>query len=164
MYQAIFTQYLPPTNTKGARIKASAEAGTLTVPWKSTMNVTENHQAAAKAFVEKWGWTGVWVGGGLGHLKGGAAWVSTRDTFAELPTKDGATAFRYLDGSERWELGDYLILPGTARWRVVKKGDLEETILAYVSNPEQARKAVEILGTNGGVSLAVVSSPWQEKA
>jgi hypothetical protein len=66
--QAIETKYLGPTNFRGARIKASAEAGSITIPWDHALNAEDNHKAAALAFVNKWGWSGVWV---LGHLPSG---------------------------------------------------------------------------------------------
>jgi hypothetical protein len=54
--QAILTKYLGPTNFRGARIKASAQAGSVTVPWDYELNVEKNHQQAAEALCEKLGW------------------------------------------------------------------------------------------------------------
>lgn len=65
MYQAITTKFLAPTNHKGARIKASADAGHVTVDWDYSLNVEGNHKAAAKALVSHLGWSGVWHGGAL---------------------------------------------------------------------------------------------------
>ena len=65
--QAIETRYLGPTNHRGARIKATAQAGSLTVPYDYALNTDENHTAAAKAFAEKLGW----VGPEYGELHGG---------------------------------------------------------------------------------------------
>ena len=65
MRQAIETKYLGPTNTKGARIKASAEAGHVTVPFDYGPG-TDNgaHDLAMIALVAKLGWCGVWARGG----------------------------------------------------------------------------------------------------
>jgi len=50
--QAIITKYLAPTNTRGARIKASCQAGSITVPYDG-----ENpHEAACNALRAKLGW------------------------------------------------------------------------------------------------------------
>lgn len=54
--QAIVTRFLAPTNHRGARIKATAQAGALTVPWDYALGVEENHRAAALAFATRWGW------------------------------------------------------------------------------------------------------------
>ena len=64
-YQAIVTKYHGPTNTRGARVRATAEAGHVTLSWDHALGVTENHAAAARALAEKFGWTGVWFMGGL---------------------------------------------------------------------------------------------------
>lgn len=53
MQQAITTKFVCPTNTKGARIKASCERGSITIEWDYDLNVEENHAAAKKALVEK---------------------------------------------------------------------------------------------------------------
>lgn len=56
--QAITTKYLAPTNARGARIKATAAAGSVTVPYDHAFSVFENHHAAALAFAHKYGWLG----------------------------------------------------------------------------------------------------------
>lgn len=61
--QAITTTFRGPTNHRGARIIAKAQAGRLTLPWDHDLDVQENHERAAKAFVEKFGWFGVWATG-----------------------------------------------------------------------------------------------------
>ena len=53
MQQAITTKYIGPTNTRGSRIKASCERGSLTVDWDYDLNQGENHAAAKKMLVEK---------------------------------------------------------------------------------------------------------------
>lgn len=73
MFQAITTKFLGPTNVRGSRVKAEAEAGSLTLNWDHALNSEANHTKAAEALVRKLGWTseqakgyaGVWVGGGL---------------------------------------------------------------------------------------------------
>ena len=51
--QAIITKFLGPTNTRGARIKAAAMRGSLTVSYDHSMDSEGNHVAAAKALKEK---------------------------------------------------------------------------------------------------------------
>ncbi len=63
--QAIRTVYLAPTNSRGSRIKASAQAGSVTVSWSYDLDVQENHEAAAIALRNKFGWTGGLVCGQL---------------------------------------------------------------------------------------------------
>lgn len=62
--QAIFTRYYHATNNHGARVKAYAAAGKITVPYDHALNMPGNHRAAAYAFAMKFGWDGAWVGGG----------------------------------------------------------------------------------------------------
>ena len=63
--QAIVTKYLGPTNTKGGRVKAQAEAGSITLHWDPALNPNANHWLAMKALAEKLGWHGEWQGGFL---------------------------------------------------------------------------------------------------
>ena len=63
MRQAIETKYLGPTNYRGARVKASAQAGSITLPWDHTKDVADNHIAAAQALAAKYGWEGCYAGG-----------------------------------------------------------------------------------------------------
>lgn len=67
--QAIETKYLSPTITRGPRVKARCVAESVTVPWDYSLNVEENHRAAAAALVLKLGWQdyGEWVTGYLGE-------------------------------------------------------------------------------------------------
>jgi hypothetical protein len=64
MFQAIVTRYLGPTNVRGSRVKATAEAGSVTLEWDDSLNSDNNHLAAAKALADKFGWGGNWYGGG----------------------------------------------------------------------------------------------------
>ena len=54
--QAITTKYLGPTNTKGARVKASYPYESLTVPWDYALSTFENHANAAKSLAVTLGW------------------------------------------------------------------------------------------------------------
>jgi hypothetical protein len=62
--QAIQTRYLAPTNVRGARIKATALAGSLTVGYDYALNSDANHAAAAQALIARLGWTGTFAQGG----------------------------------------------------------------------------------------------------
>lgn len=65
MFQAITTKFLGPTNHRGSRIKAYAQAGSITVPYDYALNSDDNHKAAAFALAQEWGWAGHWLGGSL---------------------------------------------------------------------------------------------------
>lgn len=66
MYQAITTKYLGPSNVRGSRVKARAEAGSVTLSWDDALNEAENHRAAAVALCKKFKWDGRLHGGGTG--------------------------------------------------------------------------------------------------
>lgn len=79
--QAIQTKYLCPTNVRGARIKATAAAGSIIVGYDHALNSEENHIAAAKALREKFEWnkgyhgelaTGQLADGSYVHVQTGA--------------------------------------------------------------------------------------------
>jgi hypothetical protein len=57
MMQAIVTKYHGPTNYKGSRISARAEAGRIIVHYDHALNIGENHAAAAQALADRLGWT-----------------------------------------------------------------------------------------------------------
>jgi hypothetical protein len=73
--QAITTKYINPTNTKGARIKATCDAGSITIPFDHANSEEQTHAKAAMALVRKLGWenyggaadrgNGVWMCGSL---------------------------------------------------------------------------------------------------
>jgi hypothetical protein len=63
--QAIQTRYIGPRNVRGSRVKAIAEAGSITLSWNPRLNSEGNHKAAAEALANKFGWHGKWFGGGL---------------------------------------------------------------------------------------------------
>lgn len=54
--QAIRTKYLGPTNTRGARIKATCEAGSLTISYLYHLSTNDMHRKAAFELMEKLGW------------------------------------------------------------------------------------------------------------
>ena len=51
----ITTKFLGPTNSRGARIKASCQAGSITVPWDHSLDSSLCHAKAVKALIEKLG-------------------------------------------------------------------------------------------------------------
>jgi hypothetical protein len=72
--QAIVTRYFGPGNVRGSRVKATCQAGSITLEWADNLNSNENHLAAAKAMVNKMGWHyGTWIAGGLPD--GSYVWV-----------------------------------------------------------------------------------------
>lgn len=90
--QSIETKYLGPTNNRGARIKASAQAGAVTVSYDHALSVVENHDAAALALAVKLGWRGRWNGGGRANGVG-YNFVQAESggcSFLVPPTKAGA--------------------------------------------------------------------------
>jgi len=57
MKQAIFTKYLGPTNTKGARVKAVSASGVSeTLDWNHSIDPFDNHQAAVDKLRNTLGW------------------------------------------------------------------------------------------------------------
>ena len=62
--QAIVTKYLPATSSRGSRIKATAQVGSVTVAYDCDLDLEGNHDAAAKALADKYEWPGEWFGGG----------------------------------------------------------------------------------------------------
>ena len=73
--QAIKTRYCGPTDTKGSRIRASCEGGTVYVSYGHTLNSEDNHYAAVKKLCDKLGWDAARFFGG--NLDSGKymAWV-----------------------------------------------------------------------------------------
>jgi hypothetical protein len=87
MTQAIQTKYLGPTNVRGSRIKATAFAGSVIVAYDHSLNVENNHKAAAKALCDKMGWQVDLVSGELAD-----------GTYAHTMTD----AFKVLLGLRQW--------------------------------------------------------------
>ena len=67
--QAIQTKYLPCTNSKGSRIKATCAAGSVTVSWNYSSDTKLNHVTAALTLCNKLEWSGDLV---TGQLKDGS--------------------------------------------------------------------------------------------
>lgn len=65
MPQAIITKYLGPTDTKGARIKATCYSGSIAIDYPYHLDTDRAHRAAAKALCKKLDWTGTLIGGSL---------------------------------------------------------------------------------------------------
>lgn len=64
--QSIVTRYLGPTNTRGARIKAACNGGSIVLSWDYENNALENHRAAAEALRLKLEWPSLpMISGGL---------------------------------------------------------------------------------------------------
>jgi len=63
--QAIVTKYLPATGTKGARIKATAEAGSVTISYPHELSGQDVYRAAAQALADKFKWPHKYLGAAL---------------------------------------------------------------------------------------------------
>ncbi len=78
--ETIHTKYYGPTNYNGARIKAQTSGGEIKI-WFSydySLNVHDNHCAAAKQLKEKMDWQGEMVGG---DTKDGLVFVFADDFY-----------------------------------------------------------------------------------
>lgn len=73
--QAITTKYAGPTNSRGSRIIASADAGRMAISWDYALGSYENHKAAAQKYAKKKGWKGRLHGGSVKH---GYVWVFSK--------------------------------------------------------------------------------------
>jgi hypothetical protein len=71
--QAIQTRFLGPTNHKGSRIKAFAQAGSVTVSKDYGLTEYEEHERAAIALCDKFKWPGTLRAGCLPN--GDYCWV-----------------------------------------------------------------------------------------
>lgn len=63
--QSIITKYHGPTNARGSRVSAKADAGKVILNWDHALNADDNHAAAARALACRLGWTGEYIGGHL---------------------------------------------------------------------------------------------------
>jgi hypothetical protein len=81
--QAIVTKFIGPTNYRGARYKATCEAGTLTLDSDHALGSEANHVRVARALIKRLGWFhdtargdtyGDWYSGGT---KDGYVFVNT---------------------------------------------------------------------------------------
>ncbi len=71
MTQAIVTKYLGPTNYRGARVKATAQAGSITHSWDHAYSVSDNHRIAANLLMMKFKWNEHYDIAGSGELPDG---------------------------------------------------------------------------------------------
>ena len=49
----ITTKFLGPTNHRGSRVKATGPLGSITISWDHALNISANHDAAARAYATK---------------------------------------------------------------------------------------------------------------
>jgi hypothetical protein len=70
--QTIITKYHGPTNTKGARITAKSNAGTVSIGYPHEMNEREAHCEAACALMKKLGIGGSFISA---ELPGSMGWA-----------------------------------------------------------------------------------------
>jgi hypothetical protein len=84
--QAIKTRYHGPSNTRGSRIVAKCEAGSLTMPFDCSLNHQGNHAKAAQLLIKQLGWSGMFIGG---EFDGDHYWT------AKLEASPVATADAY---------------------------------------------------------------------
>lgn len=65
---AIITKYLPATNSRGSRIKATAsDKVSITIGYPHELSGIACHAKAARALCDKMGWNYKLVGGGMGN-------------------------------------------------------------------------------------------------
>lgn len=75
--QTITTKYIPATDTKGSRIKATASGGvSVIMPYRYDMSTKETHIAAVGLLMEKLDWHGKMV---CGDTKTGVVCVFSDD-------------------------------------------------------------------------------------
>lgn len=81
--KAITVRYLGPTNTRGARLKASDRDGSsITVSYDYGLSRDERHDSAALALCEKMGWTG----------KLSRGWLKSEAVYVFISDQDTITA------------------------------------------------------------------------
>ena len=76
--QTINVKYLPATNSKGVRIKASCEGGSVTISRDYSVEIEQDYMLAAKTLKDKMQWSGDIVGG---HTKDGMVFVFVTDSY-----------------------------------------------------------------------------------
>lgn len=83
--KAIQTRYMPATNTRGSRIKASAEGvKSLSIPYPHELSGAAVHAAAAVELCKRQNWTGNLVSGGLPDQSGFVFCFAQSESF-EVP-------------------------------------------------------------------------------
>ena len=89
--QAIITKYIPATNTRGSRIKAKCERGSITISYPDELRSEDVHIFAAKKLVEKFTQEDLKQ---YGTPLDKNPWMKPRAS-GELP--DGSTAHVFID-------------------------------------------------------------------
>ena len=56
IYKAIAVKYLGPTKTRGARVKASAGGGNVTLPFRHDLSMEQNVVEAVDELLLRYGW------------------------------------------------------------------------------------------------------------
>lgn len=97
IFQAILTRYLGPTNRRESRVKATADAGSVTLNWDNALNSETNHARAALALAAKLKWEGAYAGGGMPN-NGGYCFVNIDQQGDAKPAFEVAGAMLYLKG------------------------------------------------------------------
>jgi hypothetical protein len=96
--QAITTKFIGPTDLRGARIKARCQAGSKTVGY--TYHRRErDHACAVAALLQKLGWGGDWVSGGLPDGRGDAFVCAKAGHDFAGATIDGELASELIGGA-----------------------------------------------------------------
>ena len=106
--QAIVTKFIGPTNHKGARIKASAQANSVTVSYEYGADGQDGaHDLAAKALIREMGWFGTWIRGatpdGCGNVYVCLKLAHTQGTETQARKLNSLTcldSFMILEGEE----------------------------------------------------------------
>jgi hypothetical protein len=70
--KAIKTKYLGPTDTKGSRVKATCDAGSVVIGYDSALSTEDNHRNAKNLLCDKFGWGNVAV---FGWINNECFWV-----------------------------------------------------------------------------------------
>ena len=84
--QAISTKHIGPTNYRGSRVKAEADAGSVTISWEYGLNADANHARAALYLMRLLDWDSSNVRSGT-IRDGRMVWVRS-DMAAQTPIDD----------------------------------------------------------------------------
>jgi len=76
-YQTIVTKLLPPTHKRGQRIKVTAYAGSIIVPYEGSERAEREHEKAAIEFMKRKGWDHGIIGGASPKTEREMFWVLT---------------------------------------------------------------------------------------
>lgn len=89
--QAITTKYLPATNCKPSRVKATSQAGSVTISHDCADNHDDTHKKAVLALCRKFGWEGSLVMGTTHHGDNVWVFVNERDVIFAHGKKEEAS-------------------------------------------------------------------------